>query len=425
MRSFPGSRTRDLLFESWLTARSQLRRSVLCSLSIAWGLATFVLMQAYGKSVSETVLEAFYTFGPDAITITPGRTTLQAGGQRAGRQIRFTLDDIEYLRQTAPAVGRISPEILRANLDFAAGARILRSTLVGVWPEYGTIRELPVEDGRWLHPDDEWNRARVLVLAADLKKRLFGDAPAVGQIVQVRRLHFTVVGVLRRRLQRWGDSGDNDRAFLPVSSFTSLADARYLSSIVLAPEFRQLRSSCVEQVRRSLGERHRFHPSDPLALRIWDVRRELEESVEAAMTGLKLLIVGIGLLTLAVGSIGIMNIMLVSVVARSREVGMAKSMGARNRDIFLQFLGESMLLALAGGAGGILLACLIGWMVGPMPLWSAFSYSNTGVGEVSLKISLPQLGLAWLLLAVVGVASGLWPALRAASMDPVEALRRE
>ncbi len=425
MKGFSGALARELLAESWRTARSQPLRSSLSSLSIAWGIATFVLLLAYGDNVATTVLDAFYTFGPDAITVTPGRTVLQAGGQRAGRVLRFTLADIEYLEQTVPALGRISPEVRRPNLDFAAGPRVLRSTLTGVWPEYGAIREVQAADGRWLNPDDQLNRARVLVLGSDLKQRLFGEAPAVGQAVQVHRLQFTVAGVLKRKVQRAGDSGENDQAFVPLSSLASVVDARYLTAIALSPAFPQARVQCVEQVQRALSERHRFHPTDPLALRIWDVRKDVEETVEAAMRGLELLIAFVGLLTLAVGGVGIMNIMLVSVVARTREVGMAKSVGARNKDIFLQFLGESLILVLAGGVAGILLAYLVDWIVGPMPLWSAFAYQNTGVGEVSLKISLPQLALAWFILSVVGVASGLWPALRAASLDPVEALRHE
>jgi putative ABC transport system permease protein len=424
MRPVRGALVRHLLAESWCTARSQPRRSLLAGLSIAWGIATFVLLLAYGDNVSRTVIQAFYAYGPDAILITPGRTVLQAGGLKAGRVLRFTLGDIDYLQQAVPTIGRISPEA-RRPLDFSAGTRIRRSTLTGVWPEYGSVRDLQLEAGRWLTPDDEVRRARVVVLAADLKERLFGAAPAVGQTVQVMRAQFTVVGVLRRKAQRVVDAGENDQAFTPLAALSSVAAATRLSAIVLAPEIPPLRVQCVEQVRQALAARHRFHPTDPLAIRVWDVRKAVEEGLEVAMRGLQWLVAFIGLLTLAVGGVGITNIMLVSVVARTREVGMIKSLGARRRDIFIQFLGESVILVLTGGAAGIGLAYLAGWLAGPMPLWSAFAQQRPDVGQVSLHISLWHVGVAWVALGLVGVASGLWPAWRAAALDPVEALRRE
>jgi putative ABC transport system permease protein len=416
---------RTLAAEAWHTARSQLRRSVLSSLSIGWGVATFVLLAAYGDSMARTLKDAFYAIGPDAIFITPGRTVLQAGGYRAGATVRFSPQDVEYLAQTAPAMGLISPELRMSNRDFAFGPRIHRSTLTGVWPEYGSIAEMRLSEGRWLSPEDQSNRTRVLVLATDLKTSLFGNEPAVGEAVQVDHLSFTVVGVLERKIQRQGDTIANDQAFTPFSSIASVGDARYLSGIVLTPDSPETRAECLDQVRRALSQRHRFHPSDPLAVRIFDVRGELSDYVESGTLGLRLLSLFIGLLTLGVGGVGIMNIMLVSVVARTREVGVAKSVGARNRDIFFQFLAEAMILCLAGGVMGVAMAYALGSVVGPMPLWSAIAYQNTGMGEVTLQISPVHIGIGWFLLTVVALASGLWPAWRAASLDPVEALRHE
>ncbi len=417
---------RELLRESWRSARSHLRRSALASLSIGWGVATFVLLNAYGESVAQTVREAFYAIGPEAIFLIPGRVVLRAGGQRAGATVRFTVEDVEYLKQTAPALALISPEARLANRDFAAGPRILRSTLTGVWPDYGEICEARLAEGRWLHPDDQENRARVVVLAADLKQKLFGDEPAAGETIQVAGLNFLVIGVMQRKIQRQGDTVANDQAFTPLSTLATVGEARYLSTIVLTPQpSAESRARCIDQARRALSERHRFHPADPLALRIFDVQKDIGEWVETGTRGLRLVSFFIGLLTLGVGGVGIMNIMLVAVVARTREVGVIKAVGARHRDILWQFLGEALLLCLAGGLLGIILAYLLGLLVGPMPLWSAFSYQNTGMGEVSLRVSPAHMALGWIVLTGVALASGLWPALRAAAADPAEALRHE
>ncbi len=411
----------DLIAESWRTARAHPRRALLASLAIAWGLATLVLLTAYGDSVVRTVREGYHAIGADAIFVIPGRTVLQAGGQRSGSVIRFTVEDIDYLSQTVSSLGEISPEVRHANVDFAVGPRLHRSTLSGVWPSYGVVCEIQLQEGRWLNAADQANRERALVLAAELKDRLFGRESAIGQTVQVGNLQFTVVGVMRRKIQRQGDTILNDQAFTPLSTFAVSADSRYLTTIVLTPVSLEERLRCIDQVKRALSLRHRFHATDPLAVRIFDARRDLGESVE----GLVSISVFIGLLTLAVGGVGIMNIMMVSVVSRTREVGVAKAVGARNRDIFWQFLSEALILCLAGGAVGIGLAYLVGWLVGPMPLWSGFAYQNTGMGEIQVRIAPFHVALGWLLLSVVAVASGLWPALRAASLDPVEALRHE
>lgn len=412
----------DIAKEAWAALRFHSRRSILTMLGMSWGIATVVLLLAYGKGLERTVEIAFEAFGTKVIMLFPGRTSEQSGGQKAGVPVRFVLDDVDYLKSTVPLIRTISPEV-GGRFRFTYGARFQEFDVGGVWPNYGNMRKMELSEGRWLSPQDELGHARVVVIGWEVKKRLFSETPALGESLRIAGLSFTVVGILSKKVQI-GDTPDNRKAFIPFATMSQLRDTRYLGSIVLEPETASAHTKMVKAIRESLGARYRFKPTDRRAVFVFDVSREIEE-IHIITTALRVLLAFIGTLTLAIGGVGVMNIMLVSVMQRTREIGTEISLGARRRHILGQFLAEALLFTFAGGLVGIGIAYFLAWVVGPLPLWSAFMEEATGEGDIVLRISGQNVLTAFAILSFIGIVSGMWPALRASRLDPVEALRYE
>ena len=411
-----------LFREAWFALGFYARRSFLTMLGIAWGIATLVMLHSYGSGFQKVVRAGFEVFGSKLLVVWGGRTSEQAGGEKAGRWIRLGLEDMEYIEATVPLVKNASPQHwTRFRLN--AGTRTQEFDVLGVYPIYGSMRHMDTAEGRWLSTQDEFGRRRVAVLGWDVKKRLFSDRPVVGEAVRIAGISFNVVGLLRKKIGAGGEE-DNRQVFIPFSTMALLQSTRYLDSFIVelrnAPEHAQ----AVKQIRARLAERLSFRPTDERAVGIWDTERELDE-IRVVTGMLKVILAVIGAITLGIGGVGVMNIMLVSVTQRTREIGIQKSLGARRRHILAQFLAEALLITFAGGLMGLGLSYFIAWMVPPLPLWSVFFGEEGRSGDIVLGVGWPTLLLTTGLLSAVGLAAGLWPAVRASRLDPVEALRYE
>ncbi len=391
---------------------------------IVWGIVAVTMLLAYGSGFRRVLMYTFDSFGHDVIICWPGTTGEQAGGERAGQKVRLEQADVDALRATATLVKRVCPETVK----FVALAHEERSTSTavrGVCEQYGEMRnEVPIA-GRWLDTDDEVNRRRVVFLGAQMKKKLFGGLPAVGEPVTIQGERFIVVGVMDRKFQQNSYFTDDDRsAWIPYSTAGDLWDTKSASVLVVEPVSGEFDKQTQAQVLAVLADRQHFSPTDKRAV-LMDSMAEFRPIIMGISYGLEFLLLFVGLLTLGIGGVGVMNIMLVTVNERIREIGLRRALGARRRHIRVQFLTEALALTLAGGAIGVLISVGIGAAIGTLPFLGPAYEDTTGKVDIHMHVSWEILLASVIVLVVVGVLSGFVPAMRAAKLDPVDALRYE
>ena len=410
---------RDLYRQAYNALRYNRRRSLLTMLGMAWGIATVVLLLAYGTGFQNGLMVAFRTFGGNLIAMFPGRTSLQAGGSKAGTQIRLTRDDLDYLVAEVPMIKRISPEANKQTL-VAYGTRSGTYGVRGIYSSYQQIRDLEIAEGAFFGEQEDFTHSRVAVLGSDVKKKLFSGLNAVGETVRIEGISYKVVGVMKRMLQD-GDDNMNGSVYIPYSAMGDLKNTYYLDSIAL--DYEGEHAKVVKAVRDSMAFHHSFDPKDDRAIFVFDAVKDLAD-LTVITIGIKVLLGFIGMLTLGIGGVGLMNIMLVSVTQRTREIGVEKALGARRWHILFQFLAEALVITFIGGVAGVILAYLISWSVGSLTLWSAF-IEDASEGDIHLIIDTTTLMWSTAILSFVGIVSGMLPAIKAARLDPIEALRYE
>jgi putative ABC transport system permease protein len=411
---------RDLLQEAYGAMRHNRRRTALTMLGMAWGIATVVMLLAYGDGFGRACANIFANFGTKLMIMVPGRTSMQAGGQKAGAQVRFTLDDIDTLTTNLPQITHITPEVdKQCSVQF--DTRSFTFDVTGDYPNVDSVRALKLDTGRFFNMQDQMQRARVAVIGSEAKEKLFSGRNAVGERIRLDGLSFEVVGVLGAKMQE-GDDDINRAVYVPFTSMSDLKDTHYLDSIWFnyeTPEYERL-----EQAARAvLAGEHKFSQTDRRAVRVFNLMEQVHQ-FEVITIGLKILLGFIGTLTLGIGGVGLMNIMLVSVTQRTREIGVEKALGARRGHILMQFLAEALTITFIGGLLGIVLAYAVSLSVGRLTLYSAIA-KNGEAGDIRLIIAPGILIVATLILTVVGLISGMIPALRASRLDPIEALRYE
>jgi putative ABC transport system permease protein len=411
---------RDLLSEAYGAMRHNRRRTALTMLGMAWGIATVVMLLAYGDGFGHAIANIFANFGTRLFIVVPGRSTMQAGGQKAGAQTRLTLEDIDLLTTNVAQITHITPSCDKtATLQY--DTRSYTMPVNGEYPNTFDIRALTLAQGRFYNAEDQIQRARVAVIGSDTKEKLFSGRNAVGEYIRIDGRSFQVVGVLAAKMQA-GDDNINRVVYIPFTTMGDLMDTHYLSTIWF--NYETYEYGRIEQsVRYVIAQQHKFNPADRRALMIFNLMEQVHQ-FEVITLGLKILLAFIGTLTLGIGGVGLMNIMLVSVTQRTREIGVEKALGARRRHIFLQFLAEALTITFLGGVLGIILAYGVAVSVGRLTLYSAMA-KHAEAGDIRLAINPTTLIVAVLILSAVGLVSGMVPAIRASRLDPIEALRYE
>jgi putative ABC transport system permease protein len=413
---------RDLFKDTIQTLWAHKLRTFLTMFGMAWGIVSIVLMTAAGEGLAVGQAKVAEGFSKDLMIVFAGRTSTQAGGLRAGRRVRWNVADLNEMRARTPDCRLILPELGQDNVRIRSSYNDAGLLVTGSEPEFARVRSIDIARGRFYNDDDLREKRRVGVLGTEADKQLFPGKDSIGQTIYINNLPFTVIGVMKKKEQDSSyDGRDINKIFVP---FTVMEQdfpnpppdpPGTLDRVLVEPNSYEHHEVCKGEVRRALGAIYGFDPTDKEAAGIWDTV-ENAKAFRQMTDGMKYFLGAVGVVTLFLGGLGVMNVMLVSVRERTREIGVRKAVGATAETIMRQFFAESVMVAALSGAIGFIVAFGFCGLVNLLPMPPFFA---------GLLWTWTSALLSFGLLSLIAVLSAMYPARRAAIIDPIEALRHE
>jgi len=410
----------EILRQMLRTLWANKLRSFLTMFGIAWGVGSLLLLVGLGEGFRSGNQRELDSLGEDIMFIFPGRAPAVGGNMSSAREYNLTDQDYRDILLEAPNVSAAAPVISRMDIREVSDYGNTNGEVSGVPPNYAEIRYLPLAAGRWINDDDEAQKRLVAVLGDEMLKNLFPGRPAVGNTILLNGIRFEVIGVVQR-VGHGDNNSTNNRVFLPYNTMheyfplTQDLQENAVSFINYRPRVRDEHALAREEVRKIIARNHKFDWHDEDAFEDWDTIKN-SEMVGKIFDAMDIFLGGVGLVTLTLGAIGIINIMLVAVSERTREIGLRKALGATYRSILLQFFLEGAFLTLMSGGIGMAGAGLLMYMMRGMGQVPGFDPPTMSFMSATLAIGT---------LAIAGIVAGIYPARKAALLEPVDALRQE
>jgi putative ABC transport system permease protein len=429
-----------ILSQVWENLKANKIRSFLTMFGITWGIISIVVLSAVGEGFTRGNNVVLRELGKNILIIRNGRTSKQVGGERAGRLIRLDINDVLALKEHSKLLQHVTPEIMRGGIRVKSAYNSASLQMSGVWPIFQTIRTIEVDRGRLINDEDNSQARRVIVIGYEAAKQLFADRDPVGAQITLNAVPYTIIGKIRKKEQDSNYTGaDNERLFMPYETMRkdfpvpgNLNSPDTVSAIIAAPYdsvaddlVRSMASGgkidffkggpLEDEVRDIIGQRHNFDHQDSEAVSIWNTALEMV-LMHNIMEGMNSFFVSVSIITLILGGIGVMNIMLIAVKERTKEIGVRKALGATPRNIQWQFFGEGLALTLISGGIGLVAALTLCGLINLLPLPTRFAGMIVTWQTAAFSIAT---------LSIIGVAAATYPARRAAELEPVEALRFE
>ena len=400
--------------------KAQKLRMALTILAITWGTISITLLMAFSVGIEKQMAKATSGFGQGIVVMWPGSTSIPYQGLPQGRRIVFRPEDGDLMKERVAGIGQLSGEYLRWGIGIDYGKKTVNKLVSGVYPEFGEMRaHYPQRGGRFIDRIDFDTKRRVVFLGSKVAEELFGKEEPVGKMVMINNVPFTVIGVLIKKMQDSSYHGpDEDYVVIPASTFVMIFGDPYFDDIIFTLKPGVDSKAVQNDLFRVMGAKYRFDPKDSHTLWFWDLIEQAEMSRKIFL-GINIFMWFIGGMTLVIAGVGVANIMYVAIRERTREIGTKMALGAQKRIIIFQFMTEAMFIALVGGLIGIIVSVVVTRIFWMIPMQGAMEFMGKPLVNWPVAISTVAT------LSIIGFLAGFFPARKAASINPVEALRYE